>query len=153
VIDPLERWREFGEKPDYAGLLSFAGMPYSEDPADLEGADVAIPGGIAIDTKGFGSVAFAVYAGAITTVTGAVLKIMETDNSDGTTGITEVPAYQQANTFTKSPDDSNKVKCVAAVPTKRYVVLRITTTGTVNLVIKGAVAVLGGAADAPVSTN
>jgi agmatinase len=44
VIDPLERWREFGEKPDYAGLLSFAGMPYSEDPADLEGADVAILG-------------------------------------------------------------------------------------------------------------
>ena len=24
MIDPLERWREFGEKPDYAGLLTFA---------------------------------------------------------------------------------------------------------------------------------
>jgi agmatinase len=43
-IDPLERWREFGEKPDYAGLLSFAGQPYTEDPAELAGADVAIVG-------------------------------------------------------------------------------------------------------------
>jgi agmatinase len=44
VIDPLERWREYGEKPDFAGLLSFAGMPYTEDPAELAGADVAIVG-------------------------------------------------------------------------------------------------------------
>jgi agmatinase len=44
VIDPLERWREYGEKPDYAGLLSFAGVPYTEDAADLRGADVAIVG-------------------------------------------------------------------------------------------------------------
>jgi len=44
VIDPLERWRAYGEKPDYAGLLSFGGVPYTEDAADLEGADVAIVG-------------------------------------------------------------------------------------------------------------
>ena len=29
MIDPLERWREYGEKPDYAGLLSFSGVPYT----------------------------------------------------------------------------------------------------------------------------
>jgi agmatinase len=44
VIDPLERWREFGEKPDYAGLLTFGGLPYTEDPAELEGMDVAVVG-------------------------------------------------------------------------------------------------------------
>jgi agmatinase len=44
VIDPLERWREFGEKPDFAGLPSFGGASYSEDPADLTGVDVAIVG-------------------------------------------------------------------------------------------------------------
>jgi agmatinase len=44
VIDPLERWREHGEKPDYAGLLTFGGLPYTEDPAELEGIDVAIVG-------------------------------------------------------------------------------------------------------------
>jgi agmatinase len=44
VIDPLDRWREHGEKPDYAGLLTYGGQPYTEDPAELAGADVAIVG-------------------------------------------------------------------------------------------------------------
>jgi agmatinase len=46
VIDPLERWRALGlpDKPDYAGLLTFAGMPYTQDAADLAGVDVAIVG-------------------------------------------------------------------------------------------------------------
>ena len=37
MIDPLDRWREYGEKPDYAGLLTFGGLPYTEDPAELAG--------------------------------------------------------------------------------------------------------------------
>lgn len=44
VIDPLARWRQYGEKPDFAGLPSFAGMPYTEDASELAGADVAIVG-------------------------------------------------------------------------------------------------------------
>jgi agmatinase len=44
VIDPLRRWREHGEKPDFAGLLTFAGAPYTEDPEELAGVDVAILG-------------------------------------------------------------------------------------------------------------
>ena len=46
MIDPLERWRALGlpDKPDYAGLLTFGGMPYTQDPAELRGADVAIVG-------------------------------------------------------------------------------------------------------------
>jgi agmatinase len=44
VIDPLQRWASTGEKPDYAGLLTFAGAPYTQDPTDLEGVDVAIVG-------------------------------------------------------------------------------------------------------------
>jgi agmatinase len=45
VIDPTERWaRGHEEKPDYAGLLTYAGMPYTQDPAELAGADVAIVG-------------------------------------------------------------------------------------------------------------
>jgi agmatinase len=44
VIDPLARWQPLGDKPDYAGLLSFAGAPYTEDPAELTGVDVAIVG-------------------------------------------------------------------------------------------------------------
>jgi agmatinase len=45
VIDPTERWpRGHEEKPDYAGLLTYAGMPYTQDPAELAGADVAVVG-------------------------------------------------------------------------------------------------------------
>jgi len=44
VIDPLERWREYGEKPDYAGPVSFGSAPYTQDAALLAGFDVAIVG-------------------------------------------------------------------------------------------------------------
>jgi agmatinase len=44
MIDPLERWAQYGEKPDYAGLLTFGGAPYTQDAAELEGFDVAIVG-------------------------------------------------------------------------------------------------------------
>jgi agmatinase len=44
MIDPLRRWREYGEKPDFAGLPSFGGAPYTEDPDELGGVDVAIVG-------------------------------------------------------------------------------------------------------------
>jgi agmatinase len=44
VIDPLERWRQYGEKPDYAGLLTYGGAPYTQNPAELAGFDVAIVG-------------------------------------------------------------------------------------------------------------
>jgi agmatinase len=44
MIDPLARWQPLGDKPDYAGLLTFAGAPYTEDPGELAGVDVAIVG-------------------------------------------------------------------------------------------------------------
>jgi agmatinase len=43
MIDPQARWGETG-KPDYAGLLTYGGRPYTEDAADLAGVDVAIVG-------------------------------------------------------------------------------------------------------------
>jgi agmatinase len=44
MIDPQARWAQYGEKPDYAGLLTFSGSPYTEDPAELAGFDAAIVG-------------------------------------------------------------------------------------------------------------
>ena len=44
MLDPMERWREYGEKPDYAGPLTFGGAPCTQDPAELAGFDVAIVG-------------------------------------------------------------------------------------------------------------
>src|SRR5215204_3753436 len=43
-MDPFQRWAATGEKPDYAGLLTFAGAPYTQDAANLEDVDVAIVG-------------------------------------------------------------------------------------------------------------
>jgi agmatinase len=47
VLDPLERWRRF-HGLDYgaawAGLLTFGGLPYTEDPGELDGVGVAIVG-------------------------------------------------------------------------------------------------------------
>src|SRR4029450_3261565 len=44
MLDPLERWKALGlpDKPDYAGFLTFPGLPYTQDPAELEGYDVAV---------------------------------------------------------------------------------------------------------------
>jgi agmatinase len=44
LVDPLARWAEFEEKPDYAGLVTFGGLPYTEDAKDLGDVDVAIVG-------------------------------------------------------------------------------------------------------------
>jgi agmatinase len=43
AIDPEARWPETG-RPDYAGLPSFGGVPYTERVEDLQGVDVAIVG-------------------------------------------------------------------------------------------------------------
>jgi agmatinase len=45
VIDPTERWpRGHEEKPDYAGLLTYGGCRYTQDPSELAGVEVAIVG-------------------------------------------------------------------------------------------------------------
>ena len=44
MIDPQARWAQYGEKPDYLGLLTFSGTVYTENPAEIEGFDVAIVG-------------------------------------------------------------------------------------------------------------
>ena len=44
MLDPVERWRPLGDKPDYAGFLTFGGAPATQDPRELAGFDVAIVG-------------------------------------------------------------------------------------------------------------
>jgi agmatinase len=44
MIDPLERWAEHGEKPDYAGVLTYGGAVLTQDPGELPGHDVAVVG-------------------------------------------------------------------------------------------------------------
>jgi hypothetical protein len=102
---------------------------------------------LVIDTQGFDSSMFAVHSGTWTD--GAFqLKIMETDNPDGTTGAAEVASYQQQDTL----GASNVVKKVGARANKRYQKLRITSTGvTTGCVFKSAVSLLAGAKNSPVA--
>jgi agmatinase len=44
MLDPMQRWRQYGEKPDYAGPLTYGGVPCTQDPGELAGFDVAIVG-------------------------------------------------------------------------------------------------------------
>lgn len=44
MLDPMQRWAQYGEKPDYAGPLTFGAVPMTQDPGELVGADVAIVG-------------------------------------------------------------------------------------------------------------
>ena len=44
MIDPAGRWKDPERKPPYAGLASFAELPWSEDPSDLEGVAAAVFG-------------------------------------------------------------------------------------------------------------
>lgn len=44
IFDPGGRWREHGYKPDFAGILTYGGLPLTEDAAELDDFDVAIVG-------------------------------------------------------------------------------------------------------------
>ncbi len=44
IFDPGRRWREHGYKPDFAGILTYGGLPLTEEAGELEGFDVAIVG-------------------------------------------------------------------------------------------------------------
>lgn len=105
---------------------------------------------VVIDSQGFESVMFAVYSGTLTDGD-YELNILETDNADGTTGAAEVGSYQVQQGFTNDTDD-NMVKKVGAKLTKRYCTLSIISTSVSSgCVFKGAVALLSGAKNNPVS--
>ncbi len=44
MLDPQKRWRPLPDKPDYAGFLSYGGVPLAQEPEELAGVDVAIVG-------------------------------------------------------------------------------------------------------------
>jgi len=102
-----------------------------------------------IDTQGFEGLMFAVVTATITDGT-YVLKIIECDNADGTTGATEVGAYIKQESVVAT--DDNATRKVGAKLTKRYCTLRLTSTGTTTGgVFSTAVAILGGARNNPVA--
>jgi hypothetical protein len=104
---------------------------------------------VVVDSLGYNSIVIGVLTGTITDGT-YVLKILETDNADGTTGAAEVAAYHVQDSVVAASD--NTVKKVGAALTKRYCTLRLTSTGTTSGgVFAGAIAALGNALNRPVA--
>lgn len=110
--------------------------------------------GATIDTQGFASVEFAIASGVLTdgTYTPA---IYESDDS-GMSGETAVTAAGDllgtiaGVTYTAGAPDST-VKKIGYRGSKRYVRLKIASTGTTSGGLMGAVAALGNARNAPVA--
>jgi agmatinase len=44
IFEPGKRWRQHGYKPDFAGILTYGGLPLTEEAPELAGFDVAIVG-------------------------------------------------------------------------------------------------------------
>ena len=102
-----------------------------------------------IDAQGFGSVMFVALTATVTDGS-YLLKIMECDNADGTTGATEVAAYTKQETIVAAND--NAASKVGARLSKRYCTLRFTSTGTTTGAVIGAcAAILGAPRNAPVA--
>jgi hypothetical protein len=107
-------------------------------------SDTDTTGGITVDTQGFEKVGYSLHAGTVTSGT-ILLKIFETDNSDGTTGAVEVASYNVQETLTAS----NTCKKVETKTNKRYQRLFMTSAGSASIVVKSAQAILSNARNNP----
>lgn len=103
--------------------------------------------GVAVDTKGFGSVAFVLSTGAIVSAGDFGAKLQESDVSGS--GYTDVDPADLVGTFeaTATADAAEKVSYIGH---KRYARLVLTKAGGTSIAA-GAVAILGHAASRPVA--
>lgn len=103
--------------------------------------------GLAIDTKGFGSLAFVITTGAIDSAGVFNAKIQDSDT--GTSGWTDVPAELVTGSFS-GPLAANSTTKAGYIGYKRYARL-VLTKGTGTSVVIGAVAILDHAQKRPVA--
>ena len=101
-----------------------------------------------IDTQGFDSVEFVIQSGTVTDGTYTPV-ILEGDNADGSdlAASTQLLGTAAAATFVAA--DDNAVKRIGYKGHKRYVKLRLTSTGVATGGSLGATAVLGNPKLAP----
>lgn len=104
--------------------------------------------GIAIDTLGFGSVAFIVNTGAVAGDGDFGVAVQESDTTTGG----DFGAVHADNVDSNAPATlaASSVYKVGVFPTKRYVRLQLTKAGGTSIAL-GAVAVLGNAHEKPVA--
>lgn len=104
--------------------------------------------GIAIDTKGFSSVAFVVNTGAIAGDGEFGLAIQESDTTTG--GDFAAPEAHFVDSNAPATLEASSTYKLGYRGNKRYVRLRLTKAGGTSIAL-GAVAVLGNPHDAPVA--
>lgn len=102
--------------------------------------------GVAVDTKGYGSVAFVLNTGAIASAGDFGAKLQESDASGS--GYTDVDAADLVGAFeaTAAADATDKVSYIGH---RRYVRLVLTKAGGTSIAA-GAIAILAHAAERPI---
>lgn len=115
-------------------------------PALVPAVQAASVNGLAIDTKGYGSVAFVLNTGAIASAGDFGAKLQESDASSS--GYADVDAADQVGGFeeTAAADATDKVSYIGH---RRYVRLVLTKAGGTSIAA-GAVAILAHAAERPI---
>ena len=106
--------------------------------------------GLAIDTQGYDSVAFAIQSGAGTTnaANHYVIAVLESADSNISNG-TAIPAARLHGVPSGGVNAVNSVFEFGALPRQRYCFLTLTVAGTAANSQLSAVAILGNAAEKP----
>ncbi|MEQ8450439.1 MAG: hypothetical protein RIB97_12215 [Nitratireductor sp.] len=104
--------------------------------------------GTAIDTLGFGSVAFAINTGAIAGDGDFGVAVQESDTTTG--GDFGAVHADNINSDVPATLEASSAYKIGVTPTKRYVRLQLTKAGGTSIAF-GALAVLGNAHEKPVA--
>lgn len=116
-------------------------------PALVPAVQAASVNGLAVDTKGYGSVAFVLNTGAIASAGDFGAKLQESDASGS--GYTDVDAADQVGSFEETAE-ADATEKVSYIGHRRYVRLVLTKADGTSIAA-GAVAILGHAAERPIA--
>ena len=107
-----------------------------------------------IDRQGFTALMFAIALGAIADADTTMAVLVEHADISDMTGAVAVPDAELNGTEAAAGfqfDDDNETRKIGYVGNKRYVRLTITPANNASAALIAAVALLGGASDAPVA--
>ena len=107
-----------------------------------------------IDRQGFTALMFAIALGAIADADTTMAVLVEHADISDMTGAVAVPDAELNGTEAAAGfqfDDNNETRKIGYVGNKRYVRLTITPANNASAALIAAVALLGGASDAPVA--
>lgn len=105
-----------------------------------------------IDRQGFSALEFAIAIGSVADADATFAVLVEHDDDSGLATAAAVPDAELLGTEAAAAfkfDDDDETRKIGYVGNKRYVRLTVTPSGNASAALITAIAVLGGAADAP----